>query len=182
MTDMEYLRGLGYSFITPAKSARKRKAERIEMLDEYRWANPQERRPKVIATAYYALELSTPLPPLDSAMSALEKLDTQDRETAEKIIEDLTLAWKVDDLLARAYDMTDDASFVYLERLRELTEDYTPDNTGVLKALRDMSRSVGKNVGTISPISARHSEVLLRVMIAQEIGMMIEEEEQEPEL
>jgi hypothetical protein len=179
MTDMEYLHGLGYSFITPAKLARKRKAERMLMLDEYRWANPQERRAKVIATAYYALELSTPLPPLDEAMSALEKMDTQDRETAEKIIDELTVAWKVDDLLAQAYDRTADAVFLHLERLRELTDDYTAENTGTLKALADMSRSVGKNVGTISPISARHSEVLLREMIAREIGMDIEQESQE---
>lgn len=180
LSDMEVLHDLGYSFITPAKEARKRKAERIEMLDEYRWANPHERRAKVIATAYYSLELSTPLPPLDAAMSALEKMDTQDRDSAEKIINDLAIAWKVDDLLAQAYDETADASFVHLERLRKLTDDYTPENTGALKALSDMSRSVGKSAGTISPILARPSEVLVRVMIAHEIGMEIEEEDQTP--
>lgn len=173
LSDIEILNNLGFSFVTPASSAKKRNKDRMEEFDRYDGRKPEERRAKIIAIAYYALELSTPLPQLDSAIGNLEKLEPEDRKSAQNIIDNFVMATQVDQILSAAYDKTQTYTFSQLEALRRETADYISGNTGALKALADMSRTSGK-LGSIAPITSRSTEILLRSAIAEEVGIDIE--------
>lgn len=165
--DVEYLARLGYSFVSPAKEAKRHSQARMFYFDRFDARDPMQRATRTIDVAFYALELSTPLKNYDSAHSALEKLEPEDRVASQHIIDELLIVMKVDEMLARAYHEISSYTYPQLQRLKTATSAFNHKNTGVLTAIHRMA-SPNQKLGYISTATARHAEDLIRFVISQE--------------
>jgi len=167
ISDVQYLKSLGYSFISPVKQTKRHSEARMSRFDNYDYRDPIQRESRIIDIAFYALELSTPLKGYDAAWRDVEKLDPEDREVSQRIIDDLTIVIKVEEMLIKAKKEIASLPYTQLQQLREATAGLTYKNTGALAAIHKMAVP-NKKLGYISEASARHAEDLLRYVMLQE--------------
>lgn len=158
---------MGFSFVTSAKGVKRHSEARMAHFDRFDAHDPVQRAARTIEVAYYALELSTPLKNYHQAHSAVEKLEPQDSEASQQIIDDLLVVLKVDEMLARAYQEVSAYVYPQLQKLKSATAAYTDKNTGALAAIHKMAVPNMK-LGYISPATAKHAEDLIRYVITQE--------------
>jgi Zn-dependent oligopeptidase len=172
----QYLRMIGWSFVTPAERVRPRDPNRMARFDPPA-RSIAEKREKVIDAAYYALELSTDLKPLAEAgelVEAAHHMRQMDRFSpeADRKIDEFLIATGVNQALYNAYEQYEQYSLSDLDQVRQLTKRITPANTGALKAIRTMAKE-NKESGWISQNIAKSSEFLLRIVIANEKGVQL---------
>lgn len=160
----ERLQLMEFSFITPAGRVREAQARRITEL-----SNKQHLEQRVIGTAYYALELCSPmLKPFDDAISQLQTMEPGTDE-AIKLIDDVMLADAVRAEIVRSFN-----TYGGLPRdlIVDRTAQFTSKNTGWLKAI-DQMRNARNPQKRIGPHTGRVSEAVARLTIARQAGIQI---------
>lgn len=168
--ELEFLKRLGWTAITPRSTARKRTLHRMEKFDK-RAITDGERAEKAIDIAYYALELSTNLPEFEGTIASLDDLKARDpeatrdekqlvEETNQRIIDNFIITTTVYKLLADAHSRSKATQHKHLR----LVPDRDAGNTGCLAALESMT---GGNtaLGTISNASSRSARATLQILI-----------------
>lgn len=144
---------LGWTVVTPQAQVRPHDRQRLIEVDNLA---PELR---LIATAYYALELSNPmLKPLAETAAGLDQINEPGHPGNDKILDDFIVATTVYELLSEAQATSDPHK--HTQSLIELTSDFTLANTGCLYALSIMRE--------VPPVRKLGAETLLRILIDKE--------------
>lgn len=124
---------------------------------------------RVVASAYYALELCNPsLKPLDYAHSRLEVMEPG-TDKAIEIIDGIIIASAVQAEIVKSLNLYDPS---LREIITEKTADFTPNDIGWLKAIQhlrntnDPRKRIGRHTGRVT-------EAVACLTIARERGIQI---------
>jgi len=171
------LAAFGWSYLSPAANTKPRNLDRMEAFNARTGETSDQRFDRYTNIAYYALELSADLPPLETAIadfSAAQRSSSDDPEY-DAIVDRFIVATGVSQQLWEAAHQSAELSFDDVNSLREATVYYTPANTGCLKTVRNMAVE-NKKLGWISETTAKNTEVILRMVIAKEMFPRMDDE------
>jgi hypothetical protein len=171
MSDMDYviLYGFkrGFSFLANPKAIPLVEPSMMDRFSRYNISDPHEKKVKSIEMAYLAVQKANKdvVMPVDEAVTLIDRNAMQESPAdADVAVNDAVLAFDIDSVLERAYDLWLSISFDQKRDIVQLTQSFSHKNVGALKVLHDMtSERIYEH--PIPEMSAKISGNLIRLAI-----------------